>query len=132
MKTQISFTRKLGYVTILMMVAFAFSPMYGQSTAQQEKTIKGIVSNVHGPLEGVNIILKGANEGTVSNKKGEYTFPVALKPGDVLLFSYLGYRSVEFKIKPETSFIKTVMSDEVIEFMGDLNTDKRYKSKRKN
>lgn len=132
MKTQVTFTSKLWYVTILMMVAFAFNPMYGQSIAQKQKKIKGVVSNVQGPLEGVNIILKGANEGTVTNEKGEYTFPVALKTGDVLLFSYLGYRSVEFKIKDDTTFIKTILSDEVIEFMGDLNTDERYKSKRKN
>jgi len=130
MKTQITFTKKAWYVAILMMAVFAFNPMYGQST-EKGKIIKGKVSNVHGPLEGVNVILKDGKEGTVTNAKGEYKFPVALNTGDVLIFSYLGYRQVEFRIKADTTFIETVLSDEVIEFMGDLNTNKRFKSKRK-
>ena len=37
MKTQVTFTQKLWYVTILMVAVFAFNPMYGQSTSSSQK-----------------------------------------------------------------------------------------------
>ncbi len=139
MKTQFTLARKLWYVTILLMVACVFSPMYGQSdkvtsteVAQKERTIKGLISDESGPLQGVNITLKGTQTGVATNDKGEFTFPKALKNGDILLISYLGYKTTEVKIKPETSFVKLIISEEVIEFMGSLNTNKPYKSKRTN
>lgn len=135
MKTHVTFTQKIWYVTILVVTVFAFNPMYGQSgssTSQKGRIIKGMVSNPQGPLEGANVILKGENQGTVTNAKGEFKFPVALETGDVLVISFLGYESIEFKIKADTKFVKAILSDEVIEFMGAVNTNKRYKSKRKN
>ncbi|AXG69640.1 carboxypepD_reg-like domain protein [Kordia sp. SMS9] len=135
MKKQVTFTQKIWYVTILVLAVFAFNPMYGQSgnsTSQKGRIIKGTVSSPQGPLEGANVILKGENQGAVTNKKGEFTFPVALETGDVLVITYLGYESIEYKIKADTTFVKAVLSDEVIEFMGAVNTNKRYKSKRKN
>jgi hypothetical protein len=133
MKTQVTFTQKLWYVAFLFMAVVAFSPMQAQSnSATQGKIIKGVVSSAEGPLDGANVILKGANEGVVTNKKGEFTFPVALKPGDVLKVTYLGYQTVEIKITESTNFLTITMSDDVVEFMGDLNTNQRYKSKRKN
>lgn len=139
MKTQITFTRKLWIATILMIVTFAFHPMYGQSDkatsteiVQNGRTIKGIVSNESGPLEGVNITLKDSKFGTVTNAKGEFTFPELLKTGDILLISYLGYQTSAVKIKANSNFIRTALTEEILEFMGSLNTNKRYKSKRKN
>ena len=139
MKTQITFTKKLGLATILMLVACAFSPMYGQSgkvtsteVTQNEKIIKGVISDENGPLEGVNVTLKGTNTGTATNAKGEFTFPKSLQTGDILLISYLGYATTEVKVQANTSFLKLELSEEVIEFMGSLNSNKRYKSKRKN
>ncbi|MBC8753166.1 carboxypeptidase-like regulatory domain-containing protein [Kordia sp. YSTF-M3] len=139
MKTKFTGTQKLWYVAIFMIVACAFNPMYGQSdqktsteVAQKERIIKGLISDEQGPLPGVNITLKGTNIGVATNVKGEFTFPKALKNGDILLVSYLGYKTTEVKIKPETNFVKLVISEEIIEFMGSLNTNKRYKSKRKN
>lgn len=139
MKTQVTFTRKLWCAAILLMFACTFNPMYGQSdkvtstaVSQDGRTIKGIVSNESGPLEGVNITLKDSKSGTVTNAKGEFTFPKLLKTGDILLISYLGYQTSAVKIKANTSFIRTALTEEVLEFMGSLNTNKRYKSKRTN
>lgn len=133
MKTQITISKKAWYAALIVMLIFAFNPMYGQNTnAQKGRIIKGTVSNPQGPLEGVNVILKGENQGTVTNAKGEFTFPVALETGDVLVISFLGYESIEFRIKEDTTFVKAILSDEVIEIMGAVNTNKRYKSKRKN
>ncbi len=144
MKTQLKFPKKsalstIGYVAVLMIITLMFNPVYGQSektpsteVAQNERTIKGIVSNEEGPLETASITLKGSKIGTVSNSKGEFTFPKSLKTGDVLLISYLGYDTIEVKIKDDTTFIRPMLTEDLIEFVGALNTDKPYKSKRSN
>lgn len=139
MKTQLTGIRKLWFATILMIVACAFNPMYGQSdkatstqVSQSGKIIKGVISDENGPLEKVNVTLKGTNTGTATNAKGEFTFPKSLKTGDILLISYIGYEIIEVKIKATTTLVKLTLYESVIEFMGSLNTNKRYKSKRTN
>ncbi|MFD1163566.1 carboxypeptidase-like regulatory domain-containing protein [Hwangdonia seohaensis] len=144
MKTQLKFTQKkayrtLGFVAIFMMSTLAFNPIYGQTknatsaeTPQNERIVKGIITNDEGPVESASITLKGTKVGTVSNSKGEFTFPQALKTGDVLLINYLGYETIAIKIKDDTSFIRPVLSEDLIEFVGALNTNKPYKSKRSN
>jgi len=142
MKTRLPFTQKkgfsrLGVMIILMTASLAFHPIHGQSreasttqTAQKERIIKGLISDSYGPLESANVVLKGTKIGAVTDSKGEFTFPKALKTGDILLISYLGYETEEVKIEANTSFIKTTLSEGLIEFVGALNTDKPYKSKK--
>ena len=135
MKTQFTISRKSWYVAMLLVAIFAFNPMYGQSntaTSQKGKTIKGIISNESGPVLGANVTLKNSNMGVVTNEEGEFTFPVALKVGDVLLISFIGYENREVKIKESTTFIKLTIYESVLEITGSLNSNKRYKSKRKN
>ena len=144
MKAQLKITQKgtfstLGYATIFMIATFMFNPLYGQSTqasssqiSQNERTVKGVITNDEGPVESASITLKGSKVGTVSNIKGEFTFPKPLKTGDVLLISYLGYETIEIKIKDDTTFINQMLSEDLIEFVGALNTNKPYKSKRSN
>lgn len=142
MKTQLRVTRKniltiVGF--IVMMVSLANNTAYAQSqkmstseTAQQGKTIKGIVTNEEGPLESASVILKGTNIGTTTDEKGEFNFPKPLTIGDILLVSYLGFETVEVKIKDNTTFLRIAMTEDLLEFVGALNTDKPYKSKRSN
>jgi hypothetical protein len=138
MKTQVTRTGKrsittLGLMLFLMMAFVGFSPIYGQTaTTQNERTLKGVISNAEGPLESASIILKGTKTGATTNEKGEFTFPKPLKTGDVLLVSYLGYETAEFKIKDTTDFIKIQLTEDVLEFVGALNSDTPYKSKRSN
>lgn len=134
MKTQVTLSRKLWYVTMFVFAIFALNPVYGQSntTSQKGRTIKGIISNENGPILGANVTLKDSSMGIVTNEKGEFTFPVALNTGDVLIISYVGYKTREFKIKENTTFIKLTIYEEVFEFTGSPNSEKRYKSKRSN
>ncbi len=122
-----------------MIATLMFNPVYGQSkktssteVLQNERTVKGIITNEDGPVESASITLKDSEIGTASNSKGEFTFPKPLKNGDVLLISYLGYETIKVRIKENTSFIKQVLSEDLIEFVGALNTNKPYKSKRSN
>lgn len=72
-------------------------------TFSQEKTIRGKITNEIGEsLFGVSVIEKGTKNGTTSNMVGEYV--IKLKNTDtVLVFSYLGYKTLEKVIQEETS-----------------------------
>lgn len=144
MKPQLTLTQNktfktISFIGIMMLTLFAFNPIYGQTkttnlteVATNERTIKGVVSNEEGPLIGVNVIQKGTRNGATTNEKGEFTFPKKLNTGDVLVFSYLGYEKQEVIIKANTTFIKLVLTEDLIEMIGALDSGKPYKSKRKN
>ncbi|SDG94961.1 carboxypeptidase-like regulatory domain-containing protein [Winogradskyella thalassocola] len=131
--------KSLSFIGIMTLTLLAFNPIYGQNntvtTTQvtvNEKTIKGVVSDETTSLEGVNVIQYGTKNGTVTNEKGEFTFPKKLKTGDVLLFSYLGYVTQKVEIKDDTTFITLKLTEDLIEMSGALDSAKPYKSKRKN
>ena len=141
MKTQFWLTQKntfktLSFIGLIMITLLGSNPIYGQSkadTTSSERTIKGVVSSEENVmLADVNVTQKGTNNGTVTNEKGEFTFPTKLKTGDILVFSYLGLATEEFKIKANTTFIKMALTEDLVEMIGALNTNKPYKSKRKN
>ena len=144
MKTHSTLTQKqtfkaLSFMGIMMFTLLTVNPINAQSdsattteTTTNKRTIKGLVSNEDGPLDAVNVIQKGTRNGTVTNHKGEFTFPAKLKNGDVLVFSYLGYENQEITIKNDTSYIKLALTEDLVEMIGALDSAKPYKSKRKN
>lgn len=48
------------------------------------------------PLPGVNIVVKGTNRGTASDANGE--FAIEASGNETLVFTYIGYKTVEFQI----------------------------------
>lgn len=117
---------------LVLMAFMTFSTVSAQSnSATAQKTITGTVSDESGPLPGVSIVLKGTKTGTTTDAKGEFTFPKSLSVGDVLVFSYLGFENSEIRIKADTSVIKLTLTEDLIEMMGAVATDKPYKSKRR-
>ena len=64
-----------------------------QISFAQQKTISGTVSEESGPLPGVSILIKGTNTGTETDFNGKYSLKA--KVGDILVFRYLGYKTVE-------------------------------------
>ena len=82
-----------------------------QLTFAQEKTISGTVSDNSGlPLPGVNIIVKGTSNGTQSDFDGNYT--VDANVGQTLVFSYVGFNSVERAITAATSNISLQLTED--------------------
>jgi hypothetical protein len=81
-------------------------------------------------LNGVNILLKGTRTGTTTNRKGEFTFPKKLKPGDILVFSYLGLATQNIKIKENSSVLNITLIEDDSQIFGALNSNKRYSSKK--
>lgn len=135
MKTQLALVPKqisriLGLFSILMFTVVLSNPVIAQNNVQTEKTIKGVISDDSGPLEGASIVLKGTQTGVVTDSKGAFTFPKPLKVGDVLLVSYLGYKTVKVKIKADTTTLKITLAEDLVEFIGEVNTNTPYKSKR--
>ena len=131
MKAQLRLPQKslFGLVMILMFTVCSFNTVQAQEV-QGARTVKGVVTDANGPLESASVILKGTKTGTVTNAKGEFTFPQALKVGDVLVISYLGYETVTIKIEKTTTNVTVQLNEEMVEFVGELNSNKPYKSKR--
>lgn len=82
-------------------------------------TVTGTVFDEAGEsLPGVNIILKGQDKGTITDFDGKFSLPVP-NVNSVLVFSYLGYQTVEMKVdrskpmsvvmKEETKALNEVM-----------------------
>ncbi|WP_142784364.1 SusC/RagA family TonB-linked outer membrane protein [Changchengzhania lutea] len=110
-------------ITFLVLININFSPVYANSIYTdniinlQEKTITGTVTDNSGiPLPGVNIIVKGTTKGAQSDFDGNYT--IGISEGEVLIFSYVGFKSLEFTVG-ESNIINVTMEvdnqlDEVV------------------
>jgi TonB-linked SusC/RagA family outer membrane protein len=69
-----------------------------QMTFAQTQTVTGTVTDDTGlPLPGVNVLVKGTTRGVQTDFDGE--FAIEARDGEVLVFSYLGMRTVEFTIR---------------------------------
>ena len=64
-----------------------------QVSFAQEKTVSGTVSDNTGSLPGVSVIIKGTSTGAETDFDGKYS--IKATSGDVLVFNYLGYKTVE-------------------------------------
>ncbi|MRI02359.1 hypothetical protein GH721_17570 [Kriegella sp. EG-1] len=105
-----------------------------ENTTIEKHIITGTVldeDNV--PLPGVNVVLKGTSLGVTTDLDGTFEFPNALEVGDVLIFSYIGYETKQYKIpnsKLETIDITITFDAYDVELMGEVVLDGPYKSKR--
>ena len=92
------------FFVMMMLVLFAF-PAF----AQQD--VSGTITDVSGePLIGVNVVVKGTTIGTISDLNGKFVLNVP-KSDDILVFSYIGYLTVEEKTGTRTS-INVVLKDD--------------------
>lgn len=82
-------TKFKGILTLLLalVVQIAFA---------QDKTVSGIVSDTSGTLPGVSVVIKGTTTGTQTDFDGKYI--IKASPGDVLSFSYVGFKTIEKKV----------------------------------
>ncbi len=76
--------------SLLALLLFGFA--VGLASAQ-ERTVKGkVTSEEEGPLPGVNVVVQGTLQGTVTDADGNYSLTVP-GPETVLVFSYVSYTS---------------------------------------
>ena len=79
-----------------------------QVSFAQEKTVSGTVSDNTGGLPGVSVVIKGTSTGAETDFDGKYS--IRAKSGDVLVFNYLGYKTVE-KTVGSANFIDVTLEE---------------------
>ena len=105
---------KLKQLFAIVMFSLVTIPMYGQN-----RTISGTVKSEADDelLIGVSVKVKEAPGGTITDAQGRYTLQA--KTGQTLVFSYIGFRTLEVKIDKQKSIDvslreDTKMLDEVV------------------
>ena len=89
----------------------------------QQQEIFGIVTGPQDqPLAGVAVYIQGESTGTVTNREGEYAIRAA--PGDILVFSYLGFKPVEVLLEEESNI--NVHMKEDVSFLGEVEINAGY------
>src|SRR5690606_29072253 len=87
------------------------------SLATFGQSVSGTVSDTSGtPLPGVSIVVSGSNRGTTTDFDGNYS--ISASQGDLLLFSYLGMKSVERTVGAQT--VLNVTMEEDAEQLGEV------------
>jgi hypothetical protein len=118
-----NFPASLSKVIAILFLVFIGSQASAQAVSTG-LTISGTVkfSEDNEPAPGVNIYLKGATaQGTYSAANGQFEFPRKLKTGDVLVFSFIGRKSLEYIVPDQTAGpIEIVMGPEAIEMVEDV------------
>lgn len=117
-------------VFLFCMSLFFFAANLQAQEMEVTGIVKGKTYEKSELLNGVNILLKGTRTGTTTNRKGEFTFPKKLKPGDILVFSYLGLATQNIKIKENSSVLNITLIEDDSQIFGALNSNKRYSSKK--
>ncbi|MCG8386852.1 MAG: TonB-dependent receptor [Cytophagales bacterium] len=87
---------------LLMVLTLAMSFVHGQGT----ETISGVVKDYSNgdALPGVNVLIRGTNNGTVTDIDGRYTLSVPSDDNNiVLIFSFVGYVSEEVMVNGQST-----------------------------
>lgn len=91
-------------------------PLKSEMVAVQLTRYNGTVKDAKGtPLAGVNILLKGTKKTVVTDKSGG--FSIEANQGDILVFTYVGYKSKELTLTAKSS-INIIMDESVLELKG--------------
>lgn len=139
--------RLLGVLMILQFMLLSVTSTYAQERTRkidrtelqkrkaEGKIVKGTVKFKNTGLASASIFLKGTNKGSNTDSRGNFSFPLELIEGDILVFEYLGFEKVEVKITSETTFLTIAMKEakEILEtvVLGESGSKKLFKSKRK-
>jgi TonB-linked SusC/RagA family outer membrane protein len=85
--------------------AVAFTKTVGAASIQGT-----VLDNAGVPLIGVTVAVKGTTNGTQTDTQGK--FSLQTKAGDVLVFSYIGYKTQEVSVGDATTLKVVLLSDE--------------------
>ena len=78
--------------------------------AQTGSSVSGKVVDALGELAGVSVVVKGTDNGTITDMAGEFKLS-GVKPGDVLQLSFIGYKTQQVKVGKQTRFNITMVED---------------------
>lgn len=101
-----------------LLIIFSFF-LFQQVATAQTLTVKGIVTDEQtGELiPGANVLIKGTSKGVATDFDGNYS--ISANPKDILVISYLGYKTIEIPINGKSTInillsIDASQLDEVI------------------
>lgn len=111
------------HVNLHKWLLWAFFMLFGVSwaMAQENKVeISGVViDELNTPMIGVNVLVKGSTNGTVTDLDGKYTLSVAAGEKSTLVFSFVGYttkevavgnrRKIDVALEPDQKMIDEVV-----------------------
>jgi len=97
-----------------------------QISFAQDRTISGTVSDETGPLPGVTILKKGTTQGTETDFDGNYS--IKAKAGDILVFSFVGMKTVEKTVGTSNNINVTFINDNELEEVIILGYTSRSKN----
>lgn len=100
-------------VVTMFLIGMFLTGIYAQTI-----TVTGHVTSkeMGDPLIGVNVLVKGTTNGTVTDLDGNYSITVG--PNDVLVFSYISMKTVEEKINGRKTINVSMVSD--TETLGEV------------
>ncbi|EGV45008.1 VWA domain-containing protein [Bizionia argentinensis JUB59] len=121
------------------LLQFVFVAFISLQIHAQQRTISGTISDENGiALPGVNVIIKGTSDGTQTNFDGFYS--IKAKPGDLLVFSFIGYQIEEKEVNKNTSNLtfamqvdSAVLEEVVVSSIGfekELNRERNTQTNR--
>tara|TARA_R100000935_G_scaffold49630_3_gene75061 strand:+ start:3959 stop:7060 length:3102 start_codon:yes stop_codon:yes gene_type:complete len=120
MKFKINLRQKLKAESLFLLAllyAFGMQSMLANKIDSKKKfennlqfTVTGVVNDDNGtPLPGASVVVKGTTTGTVTDFDGKYSIEVGTD--GILVFSYLGYKTVEVAVNGNTNIDATLPLD---------------------
>lgn len=95
--------RSIRLLQVILISLFSVSSLLAQ--------VRGVVNNENGePFQGVNVAIKGESKGTVTDAAGR--FELAASSANTLVFSFLGYQSVDVKVGNQKEINVSMQVDE--------------------
>ncbi|WP_019539283.1 SusC/RagA family TonB-linked outer membrane protein [Proteiniphilum acetatigenes] len=95
----------------LLFVLSFFTLLIFSTSMYAQVNISGIVKDSNNePLIGVNVIVKGTQQGTVTNTEGEFTL-TAPNTNAVIEFSYIGFQTQELSLNGQT-YLNVIMRED--------------------
>jgi len=89
-----------------------------QMTFAQDITVNGVVQDPTGlPIPGANVLVKGTTNGVQTDFDGKFQIKAA--PGQVLVFSYLGMKTLE---RPASANMTVKLADDSVQLEGVVVT----------
>lgn len=76
---------------------------------QTQTVVTGTVSEANGVLPGVTVLVKGTSKGSQTDANGRFSLTV--NPQDILVFSYVGFKTVEVAVNNQTTLIVRLEED---------------------
>ncbi|HEY4789143.1 MAG TPA: carboxypeptidase-like regulatory domain-containing protein, partial [Bacteroidales bacterium] len=88
-------------------------------TGMAQTKVTGVVKDKNGIIPGVSVMVRGSNQGTITNADGIFSIGVKDPNNDVLVFKFLGMDSVAEPLNGRTSGIEIHMN-EIVSQLDEL------------